>query len=135
MSKELTKLKKDTWDWCSKYVRLKYADRNGYVACYTCGRVMYWQSGNQMQAGHGFSGRGNSILFELKIIRPQCYSCNICEHGNYDVFKIKLEKEYGFKFMQKMLKQKNTIKQFTIRELTKKRNYFKKKVEELLKSK
>jgi hypothetical protein len=133
MSKELTKLKKDTWSWCSKYIRLKYADNNGYVACYTCGTVMYWQSGNQMQAGHGFGGRGNSILFEEKILRPQCYSCNICKKGNYDVFHTKLEKQYGYGFLQKMLKQKNTTKQFTIQELTRKRNKFKKLAEELSK--
>jgi hypothetical protein len=70
-----------------------------------------------MQAGHGFGGRGGSILFEERIIRPQCDVCNVWKGGNYDVFKIKLEEEYGFKFMKQMLKQKNTIKQFTLKEI------------------
>ena len=130
MSKELTKLKKDTWSWCSKYVRLKYADYNGYDTCYTCGVVKHYK---EMQAGHGFGGRTNGILFELKVIRPQCAGCNIFKHGNYDVFHTKLEKEYGYGFLQKMLKQKNTTKQFTIQELTRKRNKFKKMAEELSK--
>ncbi len=130
MSKELTKLKKDTWSWCSKYVRLKYADYNGHDTCYTCGVVKHYK---KMQAGHGVAGRTNGILFELKVIRPQCYSCNICKHGNLDIFHTKLEKEYGYGIIQKMLKQKNTTKQFTIQELTRKRNKFKKMVEELSK--
>jgi len=26
-----------------------------------------------MQAGHAFGGRGNAILFEERLVRPQCF--------------------------------------------------------------
>lgn len=124
--KKASTIKKKAWDWCSKYIRLKHSDKNGFVACYTCGKIMFWQSGNQMQAGHGFSGRGNSILFEEKILRPQCYSCNVGKYGNLDVFHAKLIKEYGPKFLDQMNKQKNILKQFTLKEITEICGHYKK---------
>jgi hypothetical protein len=62
--------------------------------CYTCGTPAHWKS---LQAGHGISGRGNSILFEIAVIRPQCVACNLYKHGNYEVFIPKLIKEIGIK--------------------------------------
>jgi hypothetical protein len=53
---------------------------------------MHWK---EAQAGHGLSGRGNSILFDPEICRPQCISCNIFKGGNYDIFHQKLIKETG----------------------------------------
>ena len=88
-----------------------------------------------MQAGHGFSGRGSSILFEEKILRPQCYSCNVCKYGNLDVFHAKLVKEYGPGILNKMLKQKNTLKQFTLKEITEIHDKYKKLYEEELNKK
>lgn len=128
----ITKIKKDAWNWCSKYIRLKYADRNGFVGCYTCGVVKHWK---EMQAGHGLSGRGNTILFEEKIICPQCSTCNVFKGGNYDVFHVKLEKENGLGFLEKMLKQKHQMKQFTLKEILVIRDKYKKLTEELIKEK
>lgn len=47
-----------------------------------------------MDAGHGISGRGNSILFEERVIRPQDKKCNIFLHGNYEVFVARLMREH-----------------------------------------
>jgi hypothetical protein len=124
--------KKKAWDYCSKYIRLHYADRNGFVACYTCGTIKFWK---EMQAGHGIGGRGSSILFEEKILRPQCYSCNVRKYGNTDIFHAKLIKEYGPKFLDKMLKQKNILKQFSLKEITEIHDKYKKLYEEELSKK
>jgi hypothetical protein len=121
--KKVSTIKKKAWDFCSKYIRLKYSDKNGFVKCYTCSTIKFYK---EMQAGHGFGGRGNSILFDERIVRPQCAPCNVWKYGNYDVFKIKLEKEYGFKFMEQMLKQKNKLKQFSLKEITAIHDKFKK---------
>jgi hypothetical protein len=120
----LNKLKKKVWRVFSKYIRLKYS-KDGYVKCYTCGVV---KPINEMQCGHGFGGRSNSILFDEEVCRPQCYRCNIAKGGNYDVFHVKLEKEYGFGFLQRKLKQKNKVKQFTEEELNNLYDYYSKKV-------
>ena len=85
-------LKSKLWALVSKFVRLKDATPEGLNVCYTCGEPKFWK---ELQAGHGISGRGNAILFEIAIIKPQCYQCNIRKHGNYEVFVPKLCREIG----------------------------------------
>lgn len=123
--KKLSTLKKKCWDLCSKYVRNFYA-KNGYVTCYTCGIK---KPIKEMQAGHGFSGRGNSILFELDIIRPQCYGCNCCNSGKLDIFTYKLRKELGEKRFNELWQQKQKTKKFTIQELEEKIAWFTKELD------
>jgi len=110
----LKKLKKKAWELLSKCIRLEASDTAGYVICYTCGKKLPWK---KMQAGHGFSGRGNAILLEEKIIRPQGYGCNICNSGKLDIFIQKLRTELGDKEFEILWKQKHTIRKFTINEL------------------
>ena len=113
MKETIPKLKGKAWKLLSKLIRLQYS-KNGYVRCYTCGKLMEVK---EAQAGHGFSGRGNSIIFDREIIRPQCVSCNVFKNGNYDIFHAKLIKENGVEWYEKKLKQKRQTKQFTRQEL------------------
>ena len=115
MKETIPKLKKKAWKLLSKLIRLQYS-KSGCVKCYTCGKLMEVR---EAQAGHGLSGRGNSILFDREIIRPQCVSCNIFKRGNYDVFHAKLIKENSVKWYEEKLKQKRQTKQFTRQELHK----------------
>lgn len=124
----LSTLKKKVWALFSKFIRLKYA-KNGMVECYTCGIVKHWK---QMQAGHGFGGRSNSILFESKIVRPQCYGCNIMMKGNYDIFHAKLETEYGFGILQEFVKIKQQTRHFTAQELKDLAAEYKERCEQLI---
>ncbi len=91
---DLKTAKKFAWKACSEYIRQKYADPAGVCRCYTCGKKAHWQSG-AMQAGHGIAGRGNSILFEEEVIRPQCMQCNYFKGGQLDVFTQKLIIDIG----------------------------------------
>ena len=100
--RSIRSLKKKAWTEFLKYIRLKNADRDGYVQCYTCGRKMFWK---EAQAGHGLSGRGNSILFDEEIVKPQCASCNIFKGGNYDSFHSRLIEENGIEWFNKKLKK------------------------------
>ena len=122
--KKITKQK--VWEVFSKYIRLKYADKDGYVICYTCGTKIYWK---EAQAGHGASGRGNAILFDERIVRPQCKRCNIFLKGNYDIFHAKLIKEYGPGILDEINKLKKTVKKFTQSELREKYEHYKNEVE------
>lgn len=74
----------------SKYIRLRYADRFGDVACYTCGTRKHW---TLMQNGH-FVGRANLYLrHDERNCRPQDADCNEKLHGNMAVFSQRLDKE------------------------------------------
>ena len=65
---------------------MKYA-KDGICECFTCGTRRPIE---QMQCGHGISGRGNYILFLEEICRPQCEKCNIWQGGAYEIFVPKL---------------------------------------------
>jgi len=121
MKSELKKLKDNCWKLCSLYIRQSAADQNGYAKCYTCGTVKLWK---ELQAGHGIGGRTNAILFESKIIKPQCQSCNIGRGGNYEVFVMKLIKEIGLEEYERILQLKRQPKKFTLDELENLQDYF-----------
>lgn len=74
----------------SKYIRLKYADEDGMVACYTCGNKKHW---TLQQNGH-FIPRANIFLrYDERNCRPQDSDCNEYKRGNMSVFNQKLEEE------------------------------------------
>lgn len=126
--KTISKLKKDLWNIVSKYVRLSHADEYGYNTCYTCGiRKPY----KEMQAGHGFSGRANAYLYELDIIRPQCYGCNICNSGKLDVFVDKLRIEHGTRKFNNLWRLKRVNRKFTTQELKDMIRFYRDKLEHL----
>ena len=125
----ISKLKKIAWDLLSKIKRLEYSDKAGYVQCYTCGRKLYWK---KAQAGHGFSGRGNAILFEEDIIRPQCYGCNCCSSGKLDIFTYNLRTEHGDEKFDYLWRLKHTQKKFHTWELEERILVYKKRLQELI---
>ena len=76
----------------SKYIRHKYADSNGNVACYTCTTV---KPIAQMQNGHWIPRNILATRFDERNCRPQCVACNMFQRGRPDVFAVKLLEEYG----------------------------------------
>lgn len=123
--------KKKVWKVFSQYIRKKDADKNGYAICVTCGRNKYWK---ELQAGHFIPGRHNAILFDERLVHPQCYHCNILLSGNsrnYDAF---MRKRYGDKKVaefDKLGKYQGNVKQFTVKELNKLYVYYSNKLERL----
>lgn len=76
----------------SKYIRLKYADKDGLVKCFTCDTVKHW---TLMQCGH-YIGRASMFLrFDERNARVQDEYCNCHKHGNLLVFAKNLELEYN----------------------------------------
>ena len=74
----------------SRYVRIKNADSNGIVECYTCGKKHKWQD---IQCGH-FMVRANlGIRWMEQNCRPQCEECNCYKNGNLEEFEYKLDEE------------------------------------------
>lgn len=93
MRKLKLKTEKDKcWKKFSLWIRMKYADENGMVECVTCGVVKHFK---EMQAGHFLSGRSNGILLDPRCVHPQCYSCNVCKHGNIENYYPFMLEKYG----------------------------------------
>ncbi len=111
----------------SEYIRRKYSVY-GQCQCYTCGRWKLWK---ETQAGHGFSGRGNAILFEEDIIRPQCFGCNCCSSGKLDIFTYKLREELGVERFEELWQLRNIQRKFTIPELMEMVEIYKQKIMEM----
>lgn len=74
----------------SLYIRNKYADKNGYVKCYTCSVV---KPVKEMQNGHWIPRNNLATRFSEENCRPQCVGCNMFNKGRPDVFSVNLIKE------------------------------------------
>lgn len=109
---EKAKLKDKAWKLFSKYIRLKHADKDGYVACVTCGVKKPWNDG--MQAGHFVDSRSNSVLFDEELVYPQCVGCNMFKGGSkieYTLFM--LRKGYSAEDVTDMVNRKHKPKKIT----------------------
>ena len=86
----LTQLKNELDKVFSRYIRAKYADRNGRVRCYTCSREYLV---GDAQAGHFASRRHMATRWDEDNVRPQCYACNITDQGRQWRFGQALDRE------------------------------------------
>lgn len=121
-------LKKRVWELFSKYIRLKYSDWRGYCTCVTCGVVKPY---TQLQAGHFIPGRHNKVLFDERNVHPQCYSCNVCKHGDLLNYRDFMVKTYGEDVINELRQLDKEDKQFTIPELVELRERYTQKLHDL----
>ena len=91
--KSISKLKKELDKWFSLFIRLRNADTNGLVECFTCGVIKHYKQG--MQCGHFQSRRHLATRFDEVNCQPQCVKCNMFEQGEQFKFHIKLNAKYG----------------------------------------
>lgn len=75
----------------SKYIRLKYADENGMVKCYTCPTVEPW---TMITNGHYISRQHMFLRWDERNCKPQCDMCNVKKHGNIKAYTKQLQLEY-----------------------------------------
>ncbi len=124
---QIKDLKKELDKWVSLFVRLTYANDNGFVCCYTCDKISHYKN---MHCGH-FVSRGKlATRFDMRNMRPQCPGCNLFGGGKPDVFALKLTSEYGDGIIKELYQLSNKItKYFPYEE---KIEFYKKEVKELL---
>ena len=125
--------KKKAWTAFSTYIRirdsLKTTSTIDECVCITCGkRVPY----KKIQAGHYIGGRGNSVLFDERIVNGQCSRCNIILKGNYDAYNLVMLKKYSKKEILKMLEKKKERKINTSQDYLDIEEKYKQKTKELL---
>ena len=108
--------KKKLWTLVSKYIRLKYADDNGYCSCVTCGTTKHYK---QMQAGHFIpKKKGNAIFFQETNIHPQCYQCNINLGGYGAMYYTYMLDMYGQEEIDRLMALTGTTVKLDYDELT-----------------
>ena len=117
----------------SEYIRLKHADKNGIVKCYTCNKKAYWK-GEGMQNGHFISRRSRILRWDERNCKPQCYSCNVMRYGESYIFGVKLNKEYGYDIADELLRESKKIIKQSDQDLLDLINSYQEKVETLKKT-
>jgi hypothetical protein len=108
MSTTILKKKLDTI--FSIYIRLKYADEDLNVKCFTCDKVYDYK---KIQNGHFYSRGILSLRYDEQNCRPQCYGCNIARNGNYIEYYKRLEKEIGKGGMDYLEYKRHQIKKMS----------------------
>lgn len=112
------------WKLMSKYVRLKYADKQGKCKCYTCDVVKNWK---ELQAGHF---KHNRLDFDERNLKPQCVKCNKWLSGRLDVYAENLIKDYGLKWFNKLVKDAWSHTGYSIEDMLKIEEELKKQIQE-----
>ena len=93
--------------WFSKYIRIRDADENGYVACIACGRIKHW---TKVDCGHFIKRQFMSTRFNEKNCNGECKYCNNFLQGNDINYAIGLEKKYGPGIIEELeLAKRNTL--------------------------
>lgn len=131
--KKITKTiaKKRAWKQFSLWIRLSdtYHWGDDLCKCYTCGKLVNYKVAN---AGHGIGGRNNAVLFDERIVKPQCAGCNIWGRGQYQVFTRKLISELGLETYDEIVKHSSDTVQYKVQDYLDIEEKYKNKLNELL---
>jgi hypothetical protein len=98
----------------SIFIRMFYADENGFVLCYTCDKEDHWKF---LQNGHYISRSHMNTRWDFENCKVQCVGCNVFKHGNYTEYAFRLMAEYGVDFLNSLMAKKNVIRQWSIQDL------------------
>lgn len=113
---------------CSLFIRLKYSDWRGYVSCYTCDKIDHYKN---MQCGHFISRSCHKLRFDERNLRCQCRACNVFKSGNYIEYTLRLIKEKGKAFVEKLRKESKEIVKYTAEDYKKIGDKFQAKLNKL----
>lgn len=76
----------------SKYIRLKWCNKEGWVRCATCSNTFFWK---EIHCGHFMSRRHKSTRWQERNALPQCVSCNTFNQGEQFKMGKEIDKRYG----------------------------------------
>jgi hypothetical protein len=113
----------------SKYIRHKYANKDGMVKCYTCSSI---EPIAIIENGHYISRKHMFLRWDDRNCRPQCNVCNSLKHGNMAVYTQNLEKEFPG-ITDILMEESRTIYKWSKEELKQLISYYSNKVKQLLK--
>ncbi|KKM65804.1 hypothetical protein LCGC14_1487500 [marine sediment metagenome] len=134
--KTLSSVKKKAWGVFSPFIRkrdcLLSTGSPEYGECCTCGEPLPFK---ELQAGH-FRPKKSGNYFSEKGVHAQCYQCNMYgknggEKGMPLEYYDYLVELYGKKTANKLKKENQLIKKYTILDLEELIEYYKTKLEEM----
>jgi hypothetical protein len=90
---KISVVQRKLWELCKQIIKIRYGDE-----CYTCGRYC---EGSNRHTGHMWAkaSLGAFMKYDLRVLRPQCYHCNINLGGLGAVFYKKMLDENGPDYM------------------------------------
>lgn len=96
--------------------------------CYTC-----WKRGEirQMQAGHYVSRKCMLLRWDEKNVHCQCYSCNVCKHGDLITYRERLVKDYGQSAIEELESKRYITYKHSIEELEKMIDFYKNAIDKI----
>lgn len=108
---DLQKLKAQLWTLCRERTRARYGN-----TCYTCGKTGL--EGGNWQTGHFVSSSicSTELRYDLRNLRPQCYSCNINKSGNWLAYEQKLVRDHGQEYVDQLKRDNEATKGLMYRE-------------------
>lgn len=97
----ISKIQRDLWELCKQIIRKKYGN-----VCYTCGASGLvggnWHTGHLMAK----ASLGAYLKYDLRVLRPQCYKCNIHHGGAGAEFYRKMTVEIGPTAMDELIRDR-----------------------------
>lgn len=105
----ITKTQDKLWELCKQITRLEHPH-----ICYTCN--ISGLSGSNLQTGHMLAkaSLGAYLKYDLRLLRPQCLTCNIHRGGMGAIFIENMRKVEGNVYVDQVLKDRNvTVKALT----------------------
>lgn len=132
--------KDKAWDAFSAYIRtrdcIRFTGDPTEGMCITCKRDYPY---TQLQAGHFIAGRGNSVLFDERLVYSQCGGCNLNpphgKGGNHvEYFRFMLD-EVGLEKIDEFRALKSETKQYKTHDFEELEEKYKEKRKELLNAK
>lgn len=104
----ISKIQRAIWQECKRLIRKKYGN-----VCYTCDKKGL--EGSNWHTGHllAKASIGAFLKYDLRLLRPQCYFCNINLGGNGAIFIEKMRALEGNEYVDKILADRQiTIKAY-----------------------
>jgi len=108
-SKEkISVIQRKIWEHCKRIIRTIYPN-----VCYTCGATGL--EGSNWHTGHMWAkaSLGAYLKYDLRVLRPQCYNCNINHGGAGADFYKRMLKEIGEEAMAQLERDRQvTVKAY-----------------------
>lgn len=94
-------LQRKIWELCKQIIRKKYGN-----VCYTCGRTGL--EGSNWHTSHLIpkAALGAYMKYDLRILRPACYNCNINLGGNGAIYLEKIRNDMGEEYVKKIFEDR-----------------------------
>ena len=94
MKSEIVKVQEKIWQECRRIVRLQGNE------CYTCGKIL---ESSKIQTGHLIPKKiCKHLKYDLRILKVQCYFCNINLGGNGAKGLYRLINEKGMTYVNQI---------------------------------